>query len=264
MTFALTVCRLHLAARRALHFPPGMAGNVLRGALGSALREISGEAVYTRIFRPSGHGSGPSGLSDPPRPFVLRCAELSARVVQQGEPFCFGLHLFDTRDSSLDHLTRAFAHWADLISVSHDRVSIDLQSSDRQVSRIRVEFHTPTELKARGRVANCSFPILFARARDRVSTLRALYGEGPLEIDFRALAERARAVRTAAHDLRPVAVERRSSRTGQRHSIGGLIGFAEYEGDLAEFLPYLEAASWTGVGRHCTWGNGHITTKVLA
>jgi hypothetical protein len=64
-------------------------------------------------------------------------------------------------------------------------------------------------------------------------------------------------------ELRYVAVERRSRGTGQRHGIGGWIGFAEYAGDLAEFLPYLEAAAWTGVGRHCTWGNGQIDTTVL-
>ena len=108
-----------------------------------------------------------------------------------------------------------------------------------------------------------TFAVLLARARDRVSTLRSLYGEGPLEIDFRGLAERARSVKTVRSELRHVAVERRSSRTGQRHGIGGLVGFAEYEGDLAEFLPYLEAASWTGVGRHCTWGNGQIRTEIL-
>jgi CRISPR-associated endoribonuclease Cas6 len=105
--------------------------------------------------------------------------------------------------------------------------------------------------------------VLLARARDRVSTLRSLYGAGPLEIDFRELAERARLVKTVRCELRRVAVERRSSRTGQRHGIGGFIGSAEYEGDLAEFLPFLEAAHWTGVGRHCTWGNGEIHTAIL-
>lgn len=264
MTFDLTACRFQLAARRAIHFPPEMAGNVLRGALGSALRETGAEEVYARVFRPSANGSGPSGLSDRPRPFVLRCAELNARAVQPGEPFCFGLHLFHTSDSVLDHLTRAFAHWADVISVRQESITIDLEPSSESVSRIRVVFHTPTELKAKSQLANSDFRILLARARDRVSTLRSLYGEGPLPIDFRALAARAGVVRTVSRELRPVAVERRSSRTGQRHSIGGMVGFAEYEGDLAEFLPYLQAASWTGVGRHCTWGNGHITTNVLA
>jgi CRISPR-associated endoribonuclease Cas6 len=264
VTFDLTACRVQLAARRAIHFPPGMAGNVLRGALGSALRKTAGAEVYARIFRPSAQGAGPSGLLDHPRPFVLRCAELNARVLQPGDPFCFGLHLFDTRDSILDHLTRAFSHWAGVISIAQRRLSIDLNTSNQRVSRIRVEFQTPTELKANGQLANSSFPALLARARDRVSTLRALYGEGPLPIEFRELAARAKAVKTVSSDLRPVAVERRSTRTGQRHSIGGLVGFAEYEGELAEFLPYLQAASWTGVGRHCTWGNGHITIKVLA
>lgn len=264
MTFGLTACRFQLAARRTIRFPPAMAGNVLRGALGSALRETAGAGVYARIFRPSAAGAGPSGLSDPPRPFVLRCAELNARVVQPGEPFCFGLNLFDTRDAALDHLARAFTHWADLISVRQECVTIDLQPSTEPVRRIRVQFHSPTQLKAQSRLGDISFPILLARARDRLSTLRALYGAGPLPIDFRALAARASAVTTSTHELRPVAVERRSSRTGQRHSIGGMVGFAEYEGDLAEFLPYLNAASWTGVGRHCTWGNGHITIKVLA
>jgi hypothetical protein len=40
-------------------------------------------------------------------------------------------------------------------------------------------------------------------------------------------------------DIKRVDVTRRSSRTGQVHSIGGFVGEAEYEGDLAEFFPYL-------------------------
>jgi hypothetical protein len=59
-------------------------------------------------------------------------------------------------------------------------------------------------------------------------------------------------------ELRPVDVDRRSSRTGQSHSIGGFIGSVEYQGSLAEFLPYLEAAHWTGVGRQAVWGKGEI------
>jgi hypothetical protein len=52
--------------------------------------------------------------------------------------------------------------------------------------------------------------------------------------------------------------ERRSTKTGQGHSIGGFVGHAEYEGDLAEFLPYLEAGRWVGVGRQSVWGKGEI------
>jgi hypothetical protein len=36
------------------------------------------------------------------------------------------------------------------------------------------------------------------------------------------------------------------------------MGTATYEGDLAEFLPWLQAAEATGVGRHAVWGQGEI------
>jgi CRISPR-associated endoribonuclease Cas6 len=242
-----------------------MPGNVLRGALGYALREIASAEDYRRIFEPAADGTGPSGLANWPRPFVIRGAELGGRSVQPGEPFCFSVNLFDTRDATLDLTAGAFAKWADLVSVEHTQVSVDLSPRCHGVSRIRVDFHTPTALKkAEGKNAEgIEFDVLLARVRDRVSTLRSLYGAGPLPIDFRGLAERARSVETVGSELRRVAIERKSSRTGQRHDIGGFIGSAEYEGDLTEFVPYLEAASWTGVGRHCTWGNGQIAVEIL-
>jgi len=58
-----------------------------------------------------------------------------------------------------------------------------------------------------------------------------------------------------------VEVHRQSSRTGQVHSIGGFVGEAEYEGELSEFLPYLRAAKWTGVGRQTVWGKGEVNCQ---
>jgi hypothetical protein len=263
VTFDLEACRFHFSARDAMRFPSGQAGNVLRGALGSILRKITCAEDYSRIFEPASAGAGPSGLADWPRPFVIRAASLDGQTLKPGDPFSFGLNLFNIRNPALEHFTRAFAEWARLISVEHSRVVVDLNPASTSVSRIRVEFQTPTELKAAGGVGNTEFSVLLARARDRVSTLRSLYGAGPLEVDFRGLAERAGSVKTVRCELRRVAVERRSSRTGQRHGIGGFIGIAEYEGDLAEFVPYLQAAHWTGVGRHCAWGNGQIHTEIL-
>jgi hypothetical protein len=263
VTFQLEACRLHFSARRELRFPPGMAGNVLRGTLGHALLKAASAEDYARIFAPAAAPSGPSGLADLPRPFVLRAAALDGRAFQPGEQFDFGLHLFDTRNPPIDNFIRAFAQWADFISVERTPISVDLNSRSDSISRLRVQFQTPTELKVNGAIGKSEFPVLLARARDRVSTLRSLYGEGPLELDFRGLADRARLVRTVRSELQQVKVARRSGRTGQRHGIGGFVGFAEYEGDLAEFVPYLEAAHWTGVGRHCTWGNGEICTETI-
>jgi hypothetical protein len=263
VTFDLEACRLHFTARDSIHFPAGFAGNVLRGTFGSILRTITNAEDYARIFQPTSAGTGPSGLSDRPRPFVIRPSTLDERTIAPGEHFDFALHLFDLRNPMLDHFTRAYGQWAELTSVDRRAVTIDLAPCPTPVAHIRVEFQTPTDLKSADDRPEADFSVLLARARDRVSTLRSLYGAGPLEIDFRGMAERARSIRTVRCELTRVSIQRRSSRTGQRHGIGGFIGVAEYEGGLAEFLPLLEAARWTGIGRHCTWGNGAIATGIL-
>jgi hypothetical protein len=122
-----------------------------------------------------------------------------------------------------------------------------------------IRFVTPTELKSGRQLAAVpEFGILAARIRDRISTLRALYGPGPLDMDFREFGERASRIRMIHCDVRSVDIKRRSSRTGQVHPIGGFLGEAAYEGELTEFLPYLKAAKWTGVGRQTVWGKGEI------
>jgi hypothetical protein len=147
-------------------------------------------------------------------------------------------------------------------AISASPVAVPLSWNGPPVTQLRVRFLTPTELKTSGGLAERpEFGVLFARARDRVSTIRALYGAGPLEIDFRGIGDRAAVVQMTECDIRWIDTERRSSRTGQVHSIGGFVGGAEYRGDLAEFVPILRAAVWTGVGRHTVWGNGAIEMK---
>ncbi len=226
-------------------------GNGLRGAFGNALKKIDAEA-YARYFSPRAEASsGPSGLSDPPRPFVFRLAG----------PLEAGLNLFLTRDPGLEPFKQAMAELGTLRSVAGtERLRLSLSAAERKVHRLRVHFLTPTELKGADQP---EFGILMARIRDRISTLRDLYGEGPLEIDFKAFGERATRVSMTRCELVPVAAERISRRTGQRHSLGGFTGLAEYEGEISEFLPYLEIGRWTGVGRQTVWGKGEIAYETL-
>ncbi len=212
---------------------------------------------------------GPSGLADPPRPFVLRVSHLAGRSVEASEDFCFDVNFFDARRPALDDFAAAFGQLAraEVVSTSCEPISICLDLCHSGANRLRVEFRTPAELKSskngNALAARPEFAVLFARARDRVSTLRALYGPGPLDIDFRALGQRARAIKMTHCELLHVKQERRSKRTGQVHGTGGFTGVAEYAGNLSEFLPILEAARWTGVGRHCVWGNGEILPRVI-
>ena len=51
---------------------------------------------------------------------------------------------------------------------------------------------------------------------------------------------------------------RKSSRTHQVHPLGGFVGEVRYRGDMAEFIPFLRAASWAGIGRQTVWGKGAV------
>jgi hypothetical protein len=140
-----------------------------------------------------------------------------------------------------------------------ESVLVHLDEPSAPTHRLRISFLTPTEIKAGDVIApRPDFPVLFGRARDRVATLSAFYGSGPLALDFQGMGQRAESICMTKCELRRVEAERRSSRTGQRHSLGGFIGDAEFEGDLREFMPILYAAEWTGVGRQTVWGKGEI------
>ncbi len=279
MDFRLYPLRFSYTARTPVHFPAGKAANVLRGALGLALLKRGGRAsldwqakppappdsvaLYTRLFRPTAL-DGPSGFADRPRPYVFRATHLDGRSFCPGEPFHFDFHLFDIHDPPLEALRQAFAEAlrdraetseADLAS----QTILSLDPPSHPVTRVAVRFVTPTELKNGSQLAERpEFAILAARIRDRIGALSALYGAGPLAIEFRAFGERAARVRMTRCEIRHVEISRRSSRTGQVHPLGGYIGEAEYEGELTEFLPYLQAAQWTGVGRQTVWGKGEI------
>jgi hypothetical protein len=253
---------------------------------------------YARVFEPkAARGEGPSGLADWPRPFVFRAAHLDGRRIGPGEEFHFIVHLFDVRDPAVAYFVLAFAELAregigpgrgraELISVEqldgegttagriHESetrqlrplsaaVAVDLNDTPRRLTHARIRFVTPTELKSEHQLAERpEFGILFRRLRDRISTLRRLYGAGPLQVDFGAMGERSDAVRMTRCELQWTEVDRVSSRTGERHPLGGCVGEVEYEGELAEFAPYLKLGQWVGAGRQTVWGKGELAVAL--
>lgn len=295
--------RFHFEALEPVLFPPGKAGNIIRGAFGRSFRaaacdpactdskQCSRPCSYRPIFEPralEAGGSGPSGLHDPPRPFIIRAWDFDGLRIDPGSAFWFDLHLFEVRNPQAEEYRRAFARfaedgvgpnqakarlnrmeWLDLAGrpMGASRVlAIGLSGVPTSaISRLQVDFATPTELKSEGMLVEVpEFHVLIARLRDRISTLSSLYGAGPLPIDFRGIVERAKKIRIASAGLHDREIIRRSGRTGQEHSIGGFLGPVVYEGELNEFVPYLVAGRWTGVGRQTAWGKGEIRVSRAA
>lgn len=277
--------------RDSVYFPPGKAANVIRGALGSTLRDLSCdltkctsartcerrlECGYARIFEPV-LDEGPSGMHDPPRPFVLRASQLDGKTFPSGQPFHFEMNLFIVEQPPIAQLTQALSRLADsglgpsrgrvrISAVDVQEAAIDLAgSSSCDGGALSIDFLTPTELKHGGRIVDKpEFHVLIARIRDRVGSLVALYGGKPLDLDWKGLGERAQAVVLTKWDQRAeIQADRYSTKTRQTHSIGGMTGRAIYKGDFAEFLPLLHAAEVTGVGRQTVWGKGWIRVVAL-
>jgi CRISPR-associated endoribonuclease Cas6 len=268
--FSFRRVRFHFTALGLLPFRSGTAANTIRGAFGRALHDTASPDDYARLFKPRS-AEGPSGLADLPRPFVLRCSHLEGLAFRPGSPFHLDVHFFDLTDSSVSCFESAFAAWQKLgigpsrATVRLDRVeasapcNLSLEPDMESVERIAIRFVTPTEVKSDGAVASRpEFPILFARIRDRIATLRAIYGGGPLEVDFVAIGERASGVRLTRCEIQWEWRERRSGSSGQVHPLGGFTGEVEYAGPLTEFLPWLRAAQFTGVGRQTVWGKGEL------
>ena len=293
---------LFLAAGAAANQVRGGLGRILKTACppGCAAPETcpSGRnCLYGRLFDPAPAADGPSGLRDAPRPFVLRPRGMEERRVAAGETLALDIHLFDLAAGRPEQLAAAVAQWAvdglgpvrrsaelaraeqigsagavervifdgDSLLPSGQPLMVPLAGAgDAAVREVTVEFLSPTELKGdEFSVRSPGFGPLFGRALERVATLARLYNGEAVAVDFRALNAAARTVRVLESDLHSVERERTSAHTGQRHSLGGLAGRVRYAGDdLRPFLPWLNAASWTGVGRQTVWGKGEIRMRL--
>jgi len=247
------VCRARFRAMRPVRFDVP-AANRFRGAMGFRLPE--------ELFRPK-ETAGPSGMRDRPRPFVLRAGHLDGLDVTAGAEFSLALHLFWVGSKPFKEALSDLG-WAQLEEWSEEKTSLSLAATGTNRCGVRVEFLTPTELKPLAPPGQLPpFEILMARLRDRISGLRSCYGPGPLEMDFRGMAERAAQVRAVRGRLDWVDSERVSGRTGQQHPLGGFTGAVEYEGEVGEFVPWLGAGFYTGVGRQTVWGKGVIRPDEL-
>ena len=233
-----------------------------------------------------------SANQDIPRPFVFRPPPDSKTRYGAGESFSFELLLFGKAAKYLAYFVVAFREltergfgigrarcklrsimiqerskaWSQLYSDADQCVRRAAPSSTvwelmsratHRAEKITVEFVTPTELKCDGHsVPVPEFHHLMKRLRDRISAIGCFYGNASLDIDFIGLGQRAETVRRIDYQTTWVDRRRLSTRTGQRHSIGGFVGRFQFEGDLSEFMPFIYVGEWIHVGKHAVWGNG--------
>ncbi|MFN8627993.1 MAG: CRISPR system precrRNA processing endoribonuclease RAMP protein Cas6 [Candidatus Binatia bacterium] len=133
---------------------------------------------------------------------------------------------------------------------------------------LTLDFLTPTTLtigSAVGRAGDLvrrpAFHHVVKRLRDRVNALATFYGDGPLDLDFKALGAAAEGVETVEDRTHWVERTRFSRHRGVQHDLSGFIGSLQVRGDLAPFLPLLRIGEYVHVGKNAVFGNGWLQIR---
>lgn len=130
--------------------------------------------------------------------------------------------------------------------------------------KITLQFFTPTRIRYNptGEIGKSEvlrvpeFHHIIRRLRDRVNALSVTYCGGPIDVDFKGIAERAMTVETRDVNLKWLDIKRKSKTQPFYHDQSGFIGKITFEGDLREFLPLLLLGEYVHVGEDAVFGNG--------
>lgn len=292
---------LHLPARNKGNVLRGAFGTVLRRLSchpecpGAARCEQRHSCPYAVLFEPSPPPGGQAlrNYQDIPRPFVFRPPLETATRYEQ--PFCFDLVLAGKSVEYLPHVVVTFSRLA-AEGFGLNRVPVELEKVEQinpakliyegasgvmypaerplppspilrpPSPALTIRFLTPTHLVHEEQtVRQPEFHHLIRRLRDRLNALATFYGDGPLDLDFVGIAQRAAEVRCVSRELvweERSRVSSKPEKRGQRHNIGGFTGSCTFAGDLSEFLPLLRLGEMAHVGKHAVWGNGQFEVSL--
>jgi hypothetical protein len=264
---------------------PGYLGSAWRGGFGHALRRavcVTGlpscpgcpfetSCVYPYLFEtgPGGEGGILAGYERVPNPFVLAPPWGDGRLVPAGSESELRLVLIGRAVEHAPFAKQAVVE-AGLRGLGPDRGVLDLLAVEPVTTpeigpcpdRVEIALTSPLRLIEAGRLVGPAAlrprHLLIALLR-RVSTLAERHGPTLLDLDFRALKERAEAAEFTVATLRWVEWARFSGRQHALLQMGGLLGTLSLSLDSLEpFWPFLALAPWVHVGKGATMGLGAL------
>jgi hypothetical protein len=126
------------------------------------------------------------------------------------------------------------------------------------LDEVRLNFRTPARVRVNGDLQQAlTFELLIRNLLRRISLLAAVHGHRRLDVNYRALIERASSVKTRTSGLCWRDWERYSNRQKMKMSMGGFIGGIEYVGEaIQEFIPLIIAGEILHVGSGTSFGLG--------
>ena len=128
---------------------------------------------------------------------------------------------------------------------------------------LTLDFLTPTRINySDSLILDLEFHILVRQLLRRLSLLYYFHCNGDASAwDFKGMIEKAKEVKTVKRDLKWYDWERYSSRQDTKLKMGGFVGEITFEGDIAPFMPLIEAGEVLHVGKGTSFGLGQYIIK---
>jgi len=224
-----------------------------------------------------------------PQPFVILTRFEEPEDVEPGSELEFGLRLFGRAIDLFPYVAYSLIELGkeglgrdrlkfDMMAINQVSQSITVfsNSSNRlgalkkeavcidiapiNVSQLKVEFITPFRLRVGGREARrVTFCDLIRAAIRRLSIMTHFYGSPLAEaLDTSELLRGCDDVKAVADDTEWFEFGRYSGRQKRKVPMGGLIGNMSFGGNLSKYLPLLELAQVTNLGKATSFGFGRF------
>jgi len=129
--------------------------------------------------------------------------------------------------------------------------------------QVTFKFLTPTRIKNKGKLTiDIDFVIILRNLLRRLSRLAEVHCDEKWELEWNELIEMANdRVSTVSSELRWYDWKRYSQRQGTKMKMGGFLGEITFEGELAEFMPFIKLGELLHMGKGTVYGLGMYEIK---
>lgn len=248
----------------------------------------------THLLKPNKDQKTP----DRPHPFVINPPLSTKTRYPEGSTFEFDLLLFGASNDNLPYYVYAFDQMGNIGIgrankgkrgtfvldhirqnglIIYDSENGKLRPEPEKELSIKVNGHkpgsdimlkvsllTPLRLKYENKLADrLPFHVFVRSLLRRASSLMEYYGNRTLEVDYTALVERAKEIKTVESDIHWMDWRRYSFRQKEDMMMGGMIGSVIYKGDIGEYLPLIEFCEHVNIGKQTVFGLGKMKFESL-
>lgn len=256
---------------------------------------VRAQCAYSWIFETERYQENTKAINARPHPFVLQPGDGASGSRRAEETWTFVLTLIGKGNDFLPHIIYSIEQMGEdgigaalkegygrfvlekvecngeeiynsdskKIFISEVSAFLSLANFEtQQIDSMRLSLQTPLRLKQQNSLQReLPFHVLIRAALRRMAALENAYGSGEPELDYSGLTDRAGKIQTVQADIKWRDLLRFSNRQRQKVSLSGLIGTAQYQGDLAEFLPLLKYTEQVNLGKQTVFGLGLFTVQ---